>query len=790
MGLYKRPDGKFVTLPDKQSQAAVERGYEPATEEQFKASKQTLRAGLEGAARGLTLGFGEPAIREFQKAQFEAGGAKPEDAEEAARQAVKSRKEENPVTSGVSEFAGMAAPALLAPEASIPKLVGGGLRGIVVEGGLMGLGQLVSESSLDNTPLDAEKAAVGIGLGALTAGATGKAFEKVGQGFSWGVKKLGGTTLQDFLRAHADDIEAKALGVQDHQYRDEILKLGRDNGIIGPSAGLNKTTGDKARLLAEEFRGKIGESMERMEKMLPLSGNPQMASDLASAVERDVGAKFGKSFAHGEALNWAQKFADDIRSTDRTWPELWKAQSDLWKEGVPSSAKREVQEAVRQSVRNFVFDEAGLGGQKAFSLPGRILGLRQLGRDSAAAQALADTIEGRAAALTKEGNILSRPVEAGVFGLLAGGPGAGLGAAASAAVGEQARKRGGFLLGSVMRGVADSQVMQGVAKKLSERVRQVLTAAPGVLGASRQVFEKALMEGEESVLNAYLREAASDPSGRVQTALGFSPESPEETEAAGHRMAALSAIRESANGVDDSIDEAVSGFLDGKAGRPVSYKSPGVKDLLGRMEAMRGVLRDPSAAYQMLPPEVTGGAPALSAQLTNQLVTAARFLDSKAPKNPYEGMPESIRPHWQPSESDVQKWYRYAEAIEQPQKVLERMSQGAFMPEHSEALKAVYPNLYADIQRRMFERLATWDKGPVPYQKKLMLAQMFGTQILGISPAQQQLMQSTFQPDVDAPASKGGTRPDGRQNIDAAKNQMTQAQRIEGRDAMNPRGQS
>jgi len=789
MGIYKKPDGSFVTLPDDQAAAAKLRGYEPASEAEYKASKSTLRAGVEGALRGATLGFGEDILKQFQQGQYEGGGASPEAADLAARKTLKLRKEENPVTSTASEFAGMAAPALLAPEATVPKLVGGGMAGVMAEGGLMGLGQLVSESTLENTPLDVERAAIGIGAGALTAGVVGKSMEKVGEGFSWGVKKLGGKTFQDFLRARADDLEAKALGIADHPYREEMLKFARESGIAGAKHSVD-TAAKAARESANWGREAIGQGMEELEKTLPMSGNPELASNLATSIERDLEGKFGKSFAHEDALKWAQRFTDNIRSVDRTWPEVWAEQSDLWKAEKGSTALKEVQRQVRQTIRNFAFDEAAL---PSGSVPGQFLGLRKIGTDAKAAMTLADTLEARAEQLSKDGSVFSRPTEAGLFGMMAGGPVVGAGAAMSAVARDQVRKRGGFFLGSVARNLADSEVMQGVAKGLSERVKQVMLTNPGLFGASRMVFEKALMEGEEAVLDAYVREAAADPTGHVQSLLGLPPESPEEMEAAGHRLAALSAIKGGAQGVDLSIDAAVSGFIDGKSGRPSAYKATPVGDSLARMQAVKDIVSDPSKLYEALPPEVTGGAPALSAQLVNQLANGARFLDSKAPKNPYETLPESMRPEWQPSAADVQKWNRYAEAVESPAKVLEKMQHGAFLPEHAEALKAVYPALYADIQRRMFERLSVWEKpdgtakpGKVPYQKRLMLSQMFGPQILGLQPMQVQILQSTFQKDVDAPASKGGTRPDGRQTIDAAKNQMTQAQRIESRDVGKP----
>ena len=776
MALFKKPDGQFVDVPDDQSQAALSNGYTPATEQQYEASKSPVRAAVEGAVRGVTLGFGEGLNTAFQEGELEAVGVSPEAAALEAPALVKGRKSENPKAALVGEFGGIIAPAALAPEATVSALAGGGMRGALVEGGLMGLGQLISESTLDQTPLDVEKTAIGIGLGALTAGGTKKAFDFLGNGVSAGMRKLGGKNLETFLRTKADDLEASALGVNEHKYRDAILKLGRDEGIIGPRAALDGATLKKATDVSEKFGARIGDSMQEMERVLPLSGNPRLASEMADYVDQRLGAEFGKSFAHRDALTTAGKFTDDIRGVDRSWPELWKEQSALWKAGEPTTAAREVREATRQAIRDYAFDVAQLPGSGL--VPGEFLGLRKLGQESAAAQSLASAFERKLQSSTTgvEGLKSFRPAAvAGFVGLSTGNPAAAVG---SAVLESQMRKRGGFLLGSVMRGVADSKVFQSVGKSLSKRVMQVMATSPTAFGAMRPAFEKALMLGEEAVLETYLRAAAAESDGNTMTTLGLYPESPDEVEGAGRRISALSALQQGGLDVDAQLDAGVEGFLGARSGRPTGYKVPGTKDLLERMQAVRDVLRDPAAAYQSLPPEILEGAPGMAARLTNQLVSAARFLDSKAPKNPYEMLPISVRPQWKPSEADVQKWYRYVEAVEAPAKVLERMSQGVFVKEHADALKAVYPETYADIQRRMFERLSVWEK-PLSYEKKLTLTQLFGPQILGIQPQQVAIMQGTFHRDVDAPPSKGGNRPDGRQVVDAQKNQMTQAQRIE-----------
>lgn len=798
MPLFKKPDGSFVDVPAEQATAAVERGYQPATEEQFAASKDTLRAGLEGAARGLTFGFGEDLITGFQAGQLEAQGLDPEAAKQQAIEKVRTRKTENPKASLGGELAGVVLPSIAT--GGVAGLAGGGVKGAAVEGGLMGLGQLVSESTLEQTPLDVEKAVVGLGLGALTGAGMAKGFDLLGKGVSAGVRRLGGSTLRDTLKNKADDLVLGALNLQDDPYRDAILRVGREEGLLGIDAANTAAHASKARVATEKMRDVILGQMDDLEKYVPLKGNSDIRNQFADYLEQRLQSEFGGRPAFDDALKGLQKHIDSLRSQDRTWREAWGLQSDLWKEKVGDTATGEARETMRKAMRDFVFDNVASGKPftpptgaipttGGFVLPGGGFqsapvgfgdSLRAAGQKARALGSLASAFE--RGARGDVADVVGSKLASSGIGALVGysvNPVAGVGAAV---LNDQLKKRGSFMLGSVLRGLSESKVLDKVSSALSGRIKTLLMNAPEALGPARAAFEKAALMGDDAILDTYLKVASTEPDARVKNMLGLTDETPEEVDGVGRRVAALSAITGGASEVDALLDAGVNGFIGGQTGRPRRVTTPSTDDLLQRMEGLRQLLREPDAAYRNLPPEILEGAPATAARLVNQMVTAARFLDSKAPKDPNLLMPESLRPAWKPSDADVKTWYRYAEAVEEPTKVLERMSQGLLTKEHAEALKVVYPELYADMSRRFVEQLSVWDK-KLPYEKKLMLSQFFGPQMLGVSFGQVMAMQSVYAKDksVDAPASKGGTRPDGRQTIDAAKNEMTQAQRVEAR---------
>lgn len=206
-------NGSVSGVPAEEFTNALSQGfqYEPLESQQKRAQKeeygsQPIRAGLEGAARGVTLGLSDLALRGM--------GA---DAEGLA-----GRKEFNPVTSTLTEVGGAIAPILLtggggaaakggamaaakgaaryapsalaaragtaaleATEAAIGSGAAKSLAGKIaksaipmaagsaVEGAIYSAGNVVSEAALGDPDINAEKAIAQIGMGAALGGALG-----------------------------------------------------------------------------------------------------------------------------------------------------------------------------------------------------------------------------------------------------------------------------------------------------------------------------------------------------------------------------------------------------------------------------------------------------------------------------------------------------------------------------------------------------------------------------------------------------------------------------------------
>lgn len=147
------PDAKFV--PDSETYGT------PA---------QQAIAGIEGVARGATLGLSDVAERGL-------GISTPE--------AMAARQRENPWTSGLGTAAGAAGIGALTGGGSLVAegLGGGALAGAVglgAEGAVFGAGNAVSEAALGDGQLNGEKLLSHMGWGAALGGAAGSVFGKLG----------------------------------------------------------------------------------------------------------------------------------------------------------------------------------------------------------------------------------------------------------------------------------------------------------------------------------------------------------------------------------------------------------------------------------------------------------------------------------------------------------------------------------------------------------------------------------------------------------------------------------
>jgi len=115
--------------------------------------------------------------------------------------------------------------------------------------------------------------------------------------------------------------------------------------------------------------------------------------------------------------------------------------------------------------------------------------------------------------------------------------------------------------------------------------------------------------------------------------------------------------------------------------------------------------------------EVASAAPDTAAALSMTGNNAINFLNSKLPRK--TGNPTMLGRPYSPSGTELAKFERYLTAIEKPTEVLKNFADGKMSREESEALKAVYPNIFGRLQE---QALAYVGENPqLPYNKKLQL---------------------------------------------------------------------
>lgn len=113
-------------------------------------------------------------------------------------------------------------------------------------------------------------------------------------------------------------------------------------------------------------------------------------------------------------------------------------------------------------------------------------------------------------------------------------------------------------------------------------------------------------------------------------------------------------------------------------------------------------------------------APKTAFAIQNKMAVAASFLSSKAPR----GVKSSVlSPKYSPSKSEINKFNRYYQTVKSPTSVLKKIKMGRVLPEEMETLKAVYPQLLAEMQGAVMEELADHmaNAKDLPYQTKLGL---------------------------------------------------------------------
>lgn len=220
------------------------------------------------------------------------------------------------------------------------------------------------------------------------------------------------------------------------------------------------------------------------------------------------------------------------------------------------------------------------------------------------------------------------------------------------------------------------------------------------------------------------------------------------------------AIEQLARNVSKKIDTGIGDFfarhaspLRSLASRSKAAAPPGTRALptVTALELFRGKEQDNQKAYRKRAGEILavtaeygsgirartaealGGLPAkapkLAAAMTVTATKGAEFLKSKLPSGTVNT--RSLTPNSAPvtvSDLEIAQFAKYWSAVANPLSVLDDLRRGTVSPEQVEALRAVYPKLYQQVQHSVRTKLLELDQQGtlVPYQARLQLDLLLG----------------------------------------------------------------
>jgi hypothetical protein len=687
--VLRTPEGKAVVVADDEVETRLRQGFtressaqaaDRSVEAQIRAESTTssakLRAGVEGALRGATLGLSDVVSRA-------AGG------EESARRSRQVR-EANPTISTVTEIAGGVAPALAsggtstlgaaarltpagatarlgaglaraAPEAGALAKVGRAAVGGAVEGAITGIGTGVSDLALSEDPLSVERAVSTLSSRALYGGAIGGGAGTLGKSAEIGLAKAR-RALDDVASANSQrlaigedlaNLDAKGLAAAERaeldaietarvprraELADELAAFRRElkaqkqllvtKDVNLPAAGDRLSTRELGRISLKANR----QLDNLLDNPAGLAKNPAKALDalqrqehaLAKIAERteDLRTAFAadKTTVRAAALDTIAPALERNRALQAQITELTAA---------PASQRLEQIAEAKLAL------SAG-GGKKTLA-------------EQMAGSTVFSVVTGAVAGLPVPGSSLLAPM---------------LGARAADVVGER-------VFGRLGRAMAEGQARSAKA-----------------IGA---IFER----GERAV------RAAPPVATRVLAGVAFGPLLDEEP-----RSPTTRKLPEVFRQRADELREQVAAGPDGK---PVMR--PAARARIGAALA-------PIAAAQ----------PMLADRMETLAARRVEFLASKLPRRPEIGAIQIGPDRWQPSDMEMRGWARYVAAVEDPDGILERVAQGAVTPEDAEVMREVYPELLADITRQILERLPTLRQN-LPYHRRLALSILTGVAV-------------------------------------------------------------
>lgn len=595
---------------------------------------------------------------------------------------------------GLGRAAEVGGTALLG-EGTAARIATAGLQS-AVEGSLFGVGQAVSDASIHDVPLTAERIVAAAGHGALLGGGLG-----VGTSVLGAVAR-GGATKVNSLLGHVEASEARLAG-----------ELGA--AVPQTEAAAQSLAGRAER----EFTLKAYGFTPELTQQLRAAGDGIEQRVVRMASDGELAKAIGKS--EGQILSASEKAAGAIKLQEATSAKL----AALGEEMAQAGAKTDLQKLVadfraekglvetgkgRDPGGRYLPSSMGPDARKALKETGEWLGdlekigpsdIRQLTEASAQLRAGLDTTTpaGQSLALDLRRELASR-VEAEVARVQqAAQEKLGPEFAARWANAELDQKAASALVEATAQGAKGAQASFGVEEAGRAALRGLETGSPlGVPLAVGGAYVSYLVKRYGADIAAQMARAVTR--GEVVQALDRTMQQVAGEKIAGLVGAGARAVRE--------LPAAAPG-LGTEVARAVRREQPADEPrgtLAVRFRAARDEVTSAVDTREARVQAATAGlddaAPGLSKAVQQVTLAAHDFLLSKLPKIAPR---PSLQPHLErprdPSADEMATYLRYVRAVSDPLSVLDDARRGKLRAESVEALKAVYPTLYGALQAQV-----------------------------------------------------------------------------------------
>jgi len=585
---------------------------------------------------------------------------------------------------------------------AVSKIAGAGIA-TGLEGVAFGVGQGVTELSLSDDPVTAERLVSVLGEKALYGGAIGGALGIFGKAAELGLKKAGKVAGEyaEGLKNRTDVVPEDGLAPQLTTYRSAT---DRDVALALDGAPSGKAWDARSRM------GKLADTPKELERT-PWTVRKHLEKESEALREAIADDKFLARVAKEEdrmagALDSRIKSRADDNIVQLDAAETRKFVN--WKNGVDPESTLKAERGATMSV------DAGDASKFRDALrDGQVASMRR-----EAYERLPQILEQneKLYALVEELDAARRA-------------GKGLVGSVASNVASTAITGGAATVGGMIAGPAGAMVGGMVGRELGERFTGLVSGRLGKAGA--EVAGRA-----SAAIGAFADTAAkATPMTRrgalqVLSGTSYAPAAAAPLSQAPTKLKLVASFRERERELRDQTAPLPDGTFEM---RPEARE---------RMAMTLAPLRLQS--------------PLLADRMETVAARRIAFLASKLPRRPEFGTMQLGQDSWRPSEMEIASFARSAQAAQDPAGVLERLSSGNVTTEDAEAFRSVYPEWFEQVKLEVIEKLPEMQKGKISYKKKLALTIFTG---VPMDPSFHPAVLRTLQTQFAEPGTEDGTAP-------------------------------